>query len=193
MGDKGETDIYWKFPDDEISYVIAGVQAINNSLEVPLEVLIKDSQKITFKIDVVKNIENTIYLKDKESNITYNISQKSATINLEPGTYSDRFFITFSNTSLSLDDEDFLSKDLNIYVDKESRKLVIKQQSNLEVETVKLFSILGQEILNWSPKNKKKEEYYIPLSKSLNTAVYIVKTQTNKGVFSKKIILLEHK
>ena len=40
--------MYWKFPNDDKNYVIAGVQEISNELEVPLEVIVDYSGQVNY-------------------------------------------------------------------------------------------------------------------------------------------------
>jgi hypothetical protein len=189
MFDKQPSDFGLKVNDKTTPFVITGIENFSENRRIPLHVYLDVNREITVKVDALKHLTTNVYLYDAVTKNYMDLSEgKSVTLNIDSGTYSDRFFITFFNGVLSVDDENFLTENLNVYVDNDSRKLVIKQQKNLEIETVKLFSILGQEVLSWSPKKAKSNEYYIPLNKSFN-AIYIVKLQTSKGVFSKKIII----
>ena len=91
-----ETSMYWKFKEDENHYVIAGVQPISNELEIPLSIKLESSGDINLKIDEIENININIYLKDLLKNKVYQLNDSEGTkLNLDKGTYEDRFIIVF--------------------------------------------------------------------------------------------------
>ena len=91
-----ETSMYWKFKEDENHYVIAGVQPISNELEIPLSIKLESSGDINLKIDEIENININIYLKDLLKNKVYQLNDAEGTkLNLDKGTYEDRFIIVF--------------------------------------------------------------------------------------------------
>ncbi len=185
MFDVGSTDMYWEF--DEIpdkKYIIAGVQPISNSLEVPLTIELDSDEPVYIMIDEIENIDVPVYLLDKITGIYHDIKDP-VELQIPNGSYKDRFFITFGST-LSVDDNNVLNTDLNLFVDQDADEIVIKNLTNLNIEKVELYDILGQKIKTWksldsSPENRLKIT-------SLSAGVYIVNVISEKGKSSKKIV-----
>uniref|UniRef100_UPI002626CF77 hypothetical protein n=1 Tax=uncultured Polaribacter sp. TaxID=174711 RepID=UPI002626CF77 len=69
--DINSTDFYWKFTGDDAKYIITGVDAIREDLEVPLEVVMGYSGGVVVAIDEMKNIDQDIYLTDKVAGVSY--------------------------------------------------------------------------------------------------------------------------
>jgi len=185
MFDVGSIDMYWEF--DEIpdkKYIIAGVQAISDNLEVPITIELNSDKPVYLMIDEQENIGVPIYLLDKITGIYHDLKDPME-LQIPNGTYKDRFFITFGST-LSVDDNDVLNTDLRLFVDQNTDEIVIKNLTNLNIKKVELYDILGQKIKTWksldsSPENRLK-------TTSLSAGVYIVNVTSEKGKSSKKIV-----
>ena len=183
--DKGTTDMYWKFPGDSKTYVIAGIQELSTSLEVPIEIVINDKQKVKIKIDDFENINQDIYIKDKTTNTFYSISAGPVELSLDPGTYTDRFVITFAYKALDI--EDVILNTTSLYYDYNTRQIIINNSLGTNIEKIVLYNILGQPIKTWEHLgNNSINRLNI---KALPISVYIVKVKTSEGNFSKKIII----
>ncbi|MDT7831567.1 PA14 domain-containing protein [Flavobacteriaceae bacterium S356] len=186
MFDVGGTDMYWEFdqiPDKK--YVIAGVQGISEDLAVPLTIEINTDKTTVIRVDEQYNINVPFYLEDRVTGVFHDLSD-GVQLDLPNGTYKDRFFLSFSNTALSTDENDILNKDVHLFVDQNTNEIVIKNFTNLNIEKVELYDILGQKIKTWksldsSPENRLK-------TTSLSAGVYIVNVISEKGKSSKKIV-----
>ncbi|QNM84411.1 T9SS type A sorting domain-containing protein [Polaribacter pectinis] len=191
MYDTNTTDFYWKFPNDELGYVITGVQEISNDLEVPLEVIMNKNGLITITIDEMKYINNQdVFIKDKLTGETQQINDKSAVYQLEKGTYTDRFVLSFvENSTLGVDDNinEELQKTIAVFMDNANKEMVIQNLDNLEITKVQLFNILGQKVAQWKNLESKPENRLE--TKNLVNQIYIVNVYTNKGKISKKIVI----
>ncbi|MCL7754255.1 T9SS type A sorting domain-containing protein [Polaribacter sp. Z022] len=186
--DIGTTDFYWKFPYDDKKYVISGVPAISENLEVPLEIIMGYSGNVTIKVDEMKNINQEVYIQDKVTGISQEIINGTANFNLEPGTYSDRFVLTFKpSIALNLEDT-IINGYTNIYSDNENKQLVIQKTASIQINQVAIYSILGRKIKNWKI-NEQKEQLKLKIDRQLPTGIYIVKLNTDKGNSSKKIVI----
>ena len=184
--DLGATDIYWKFPENESKYVIAGVENISDDLEIPLEIIMNYDGTNILKIDEVNAIDAKIYLKDKLTNETKLITDNEIAIQLKKGTYEDRFAIIFKETALSVNDtEDFIASNLSIYIDTTQKELVLQNNNQLTINKVTLYNLLGQKINSWKDLEKTIENRL--KIKNAPDAIYLVNIQTPEGVFSKKI------
>ncbi|ARV05438.1 hypothetical protein BTO04_01450 [Polaribacter sp. SA4-10] len=188
MYDLGNTDIYWKFPNDNRNYIISGVQQISDDLEVPLEITMGYSGDINITIDEMKNINENVYIRDKVADISYDIKNGKANITLDKGTYSDRFVLAFvENKVLGTEDENLI-KDITIFTDKTSQNLIISKNEEITIKKVVLYTILGKKVGLWNI-NEQTQKTALPFNKKLSTGLYIVKMKTANGNISKKIII----
>ncbi|WP_340914425.1 T9SS type A sorting domain-containing protein [Polaribacter butkevichii] len=183
------TDFYWKFPNDDTKYVIAGVQEISNALEVPLEIVVSKNSVITINIDEINNINQKVFIKDKLTGTTQQINNASATYQLKEGTYTDRFVLAFvdANTTLGLEN-DILAKQTTIFADNKNHNIVISKNQEININKVELFDILGKKVTLWTIK-EQKEVYQLEIKNQIPTGIYIVKVNTNKGTMNKKIVI----
>ncbi|QXP66784.1 glycine-rich protein [Polaribacter sp. AHE13PA] len=185
----GKTDMYWKFPNDDKKYVIAGVQEISNELEVPLEVIVDYSGQVNIMVDETENVTRDIYITDKLTGTSYNVTDEKITLTLDKGIYTDRFVLAFSESNvLGLDDDDVLSAFTNIYADNENHQIVISKNNEVEINKVELFDILGKKVNTWKIK-EQKDTYQLEIKKQIPTGIYIVKMNTDKGIINKKIMI----
>ncbi|MGJ8761985.1 MAG: Ig-like domain-containing protein, partial [Polaribacter sp.] len=184
----GKTDMYWKFPNDDKNYVIAGVQEISNELEVPLEVIVDYSGQVNIMVDETENVTRDIYITDKLTGTSYNVTDEKITITLDKGIYTDRFVLAFTPSStLNLEDE-ILDAYTNIYADNENHQIVISKNNEVEINKVELFDIIGKKVSLWNIK-EQKDTYQLEIKKQIPTGIYIVKMNTNKGTVNKKVVI----
>ncbi|QXP68884.1 T9SS type A sorting domain-containing protein [Polaribacter sp. R2A056_3_33] len=184
----GKTDMYWKFPNDDKNYVIAGVQEISNELEVPLEVIVDYSGQVNIMVDETENVTRDIYITDKLTGTSYNVTDNKITLTLNKGIYTDRFVLAFSESNVLGLDDDVLSAFTNIYADNENHKIVISKNNEIEINKVELFDILGKKVNTWKIK-EQKDTYQLEIKKQIPTGIYIVKMNTDKGIINKKIMI----
>ncbi|OAD45883.1 T9SS type A sorting domain-containing protein [Polaribacter atrinae] len=190
MYDVNTTDFYWKFPNNNSKYVIAGVQEITNALEVPLELVVNKNSIVLIGIDEINNINQNVYIKDKLTGKTQKINDINAAYQLKEGTYTDRFVLAFEateDTALSVE-EDLLARQTNIYADNKNNKIVISKNQEVYINNVELFDILGKKISLWTIK-EQKETYQLEIKKQIPTGIYIVKMNTDKGTINKKVVI----
>ncbi|WP_343328848.1 T9SS type A sorting domain-containing protein [Polaribacter staleyi] len=184
----GITDMYWKFPNNDHKYAIAGVQEISDVLEVPLEITMGYSGEIDIMVDELQNVTRNIYITDKLTSESYNITNNKITLTLEKGTYTDRFVLAFRESStLNLEDH-VLPNFTKIYADNNTHKIVVSKNETVEIYKVKLFDILGKKVTLWTIK-EQKEVYQLEIKNQIPTGIYIVKVNTNKGTMNKKVVI----
>lgn len=189
MFNLNSTDVYWKFPDDnDAIYVIAGVGEISDELSVPLEIVLDKNNTLNIKIDQWNLSEQDIFLYDKLTEEYHKINEKGIEMTLDKGTYSNRFFIRFFDKSETLNTDKILSNQLTSYYNKNSKEIIIKTNDGIEIHKMRLYSILGQEIRTWETNNKINSEEKLNVGK-LSKNVYIIKVETNKGKYTKKLII----
>ncbi|MCF6180613.1 choice-of-anchor D domain-containing protein [Lutibacter sp.] len=178
-------DMYWLIGDKK--YVIQATNIISKEKEIPLGIQLSESGKITIKIDALENVdENTkLYIKDKLTGETYDITNQPFETNLEAGNYADRFVLAFQPKLLSID-EVTLNKGVKIYMNNSSSELNIEKIADINIQSIILYNYLGQVVNSW--KSDINNRYmYLPVNTS--TGVYIVQLNTLKGTITKKIII----
>ena len=186
--DIGNTDMYWKFNTSDKKYVIAGVPAISDDLEVPLNIIMGYSGFVVIKVDELKNVSQNVYLTDKLTGNSYDIINDKAILNLEKGEYANRFVLAFTESkTLDLEDE-VLFDYTKIYADNDNHQIVISKNNEVTITKVELFDILGKKVNLWNIK-EQNNSYQLDINKQIPTGVYIVKMNTNKGTINKKVVI----
>ncbi len=189
MFDVGNTDFYWKFPNNDRKYVIAGVQEISDDLEVPLEIKVAYTGQISIGIDEMIEYNGNAYINDKVTGNSYPIINNKAVIDVEVGTYTDRFVLAFSPSNiLSSTTDNAINNETIIYTDNKNELLIIKKQQELTISKVEVYSMIGNKVTSWSI-DEQQQTLELNLSNKIPTGVYVVKLNTNKSDISKKIII----
>ncbi|MCI2228204.1 proprotein convertase P-domain-containing protein [Polaribacter sp. MSW13] len=186
--DIGSTDVYWKFPTDDKKYVIAGVQNISDDLEVPLEIIMGYSGDVTLMVDEMKNVSDYVYITDKLTGNSYEITQGKATLTLDSGVYTDRFVLAFKESSALNIEDNVLLKYLNIYADNDNDLIVIYKNEEVTIKNVQLYNILGKKVSLWNIK-EQKNSYELKIKNHLPTGIYIVRINSDKGKMIKKVLI----
>ena len=186
--DLSSTDFYWKFSENDEKYAITGVQTITEDLEVPLEIIVATDDTISIEIDELNFDYTELYILDKLENKYYNIKEGKAEIALIKGEYKDRFFLTFKESVVLSTEDNIILNNVSLYYDKNSKEINVNLKDNLEIESVRLYSILGQEIKTWEFISDKINDKKLKVN-NLSTAVYLIKIKTNRGDVSKKILI----
>lgn len=170
---------------------ISTIEAFNNDIEIPLEVKLDKSRTVTFSIEKLENFpETNIYLKDKTTNQYYNISSPNVnvSIDLPQGNYTDRFSVVFKNQS-ALSVEDNVQEDISAYINNDTKELVVNQHKD-KISSIKLHSLLGQEVFSKTKIEDNNNELRYNISK-LPTGVYLLKLITKTGKEATKKVLID--
>ncbi|WP_413999163.1 LamG-like jellyroll fold domain-containing protein [Flavobacterium sp. W1B] len=188
MIDLNKNDMYWDLNNRPL--VIQAIPNLNNDQIIPLGITVAKEGVSTIKIDALENIPNTleIYLYDNQTKIYHNIRDKAFSISLPIGEYNKRFSLEFMDKTHRVDE---VIPDEGIIIFYTNTNKMLNIQNNLidtKVTKAYLFNLLGQNLGNWEIKNNKQNNIQIPI-KNISSAVYIVKIITEKGEFSKKIII----
>lgn len=194
IADTGSEDMFWMIQDAK--FVIQGVPNFNTDQEFPLGLKIAKSGLATIKIDALENMDEDIslHIKDKLTGETHNISQKPFEINLEPGTYLDRFALTFKTQKLVAEDfstevlkvaeAQTITEGIHVFMNNAIGELQIKINSTEEILSVALINSLGQTLKTWN-SNFNTRTISLPISTA--TGVYLVQINTKTGKTVKKI------
>ena len=194
IADIGIEDMYWVIQG--VNLVIQGVPNFNDDQEFPIGVKIAKAGLATIKIDALENMDEdiSIQIKDKLTGETHNISQKPFEINLEAGTYLDRFALTFKTQKLVAEDVKAevlvpaiaqpIIEGIHVFMNNAIKELQIKNNSTEEITSVALINAVGQTVKTW---NSNFNIRIISLPVNIATGVYLVQINTINGKTVKKI------
>ena len=195
LNEDNKEDMFWQLGQRKL--VIQGVNNFNEDQELPLGLKISKTGLATIKIEEVQNIDEhiTLHVKDKFTGLTHNISFKPFEIELEPGTYLDRFVLIFKYQKLMAEDlgTDILivepqieDKNYHVFMNNANEELQIKDNGTDEIRSVMLHNNLGQIMNTWNTDLNRR---IISLPVKLATGVYVVQINTINGTINKRIII----
>ena len=76
----------------------------------------------------------------------------------------------------------------NYYYNSVDKELVINKQNNSFIKTIEIYDLLGKKTHHWNNIDNKNNTVLKKVD-HVSSGIYIIKIQTDKGVFSKKILL----
>ncbi|MFV5699430.1 LamG-like jellyroll fold domain-containing protein [Flavobacterium sp. ZT3R17] len=185
------------FPNDmyllngENQLVIEGEGFFDASASYPIGVKTDAEGTVKFMIDDLENfgLEQTIFIYDNDTDMYHDIRNETFEINLPEGENNTRFSLRFTDKTLSIDEKTINDNAIKITHLQNGNTLVIDNHLlDTTVKKATLFNIIGQSISTWDIKNQDQKNIQLPFKK-ISSGVYIVKIQTTKGDFSKKIIV----
>lgn len=180
-------DMYWQINNTPI--IIQGVNNFNDEQTLPIGVKISKDGLATIKIDELENIDSNqyIYLHDKELSIYHDLKESDYEIFLTPGEYSERFELTFSNNNVSLNTDEVTQTQFQVYFSNEKKSIIINNPTLKNIESINMFNILGQAIINVDVNNNSN--YLEFKTKPINKGIYIIKIKTENSTISKKVLV----
>ncbi|TYP99081.1 putative secreted protein (Por secretion system target) [Tenacibaculum adriaticum] len=153
---------------------------------IPIGISATSDTEIVFSTQVLNLPDGMkVYLEDREKNMFTKLDEIGAEykVNLNVGTDGiGRFYL--HTTSQSLGIKDVVLENINIY--KTNNKIIRIVGLQDEFASVKLFDILGKELIQQSFKTGGVKDILLPQT---SAGVYIVHLQTEKGKLNKKIII----
>tara|TARA_R110002049_G_scaffold305738_1_gene503150 strand:- start:22122 stop:23108 length:987 start_codon:yes stop_codon:yes gene_type:complete len=188
MIDVNTEDLYWML--NENKFVIQGIDGFNDSQEFPLGLKVKKAGLAKIRMESLENIEGdmNLYIKDKLTNETHDITNAPFEMYLDAGTYNNRFALVFSSSeasALSVEENDLLNE-ITMYYDSEQSSLKVKASTTgSNILGIQVYNLIGQKIKSVTTNLK---DITVPVSVS-STGVYIVKCHTEKGMFNKKTVI----
>ncbi|WP_242205980.1 HYR domain-containing protein, partial [Aestuariivivens insulae] len=183
-------DLLWLINDRK--FEIQGVGDFDETKLLPLGLYLKNGGKIEIALNALEGLDPStkVYVYDALLGTYAKINNKSFEIEIDPGNYLDRFYITFQkDNSLSANEELVNTTSINYL--RNSREIYISTVNQTEIKQVYLLNILGQTIKTWNSTNSKgftSNEIKIPVG-SVAEGSYIVKVQTDLGSINKKIVI----
>ena len=167
------------------------LQCLPNSdfenMVVPVGVKAAAGKEIIFSVEAL-NIPNgiNVYLEDKTTNTVTLLSEANATYKVMLSGALDgigRFYLHTKSSNV-LNTDDVTLENISIYkADNSTLRIVGLSQ---EKATVKLFNVLGKQVVNNSFVSNGVQDISLP---NLATGVYIVQLETEAGKLNKKIVL----
>lgn len=171
---------------------LAEALSFNETLKIPLTINVVKNMPLKIRIADIQNFNNNeaIYIHDIENDVFVNLKNQDFDINLEAGNYSNRFEITFSEASLTINDSTF--EDFNIFQNNNNAVLKIYNPKSLNLKGFTLVDISGKLLINENIKSVKRHYKYS--TRSLSDGVYVAKISLkNNQVFTKKIVVTNKK
>ncbi|RLJ69000.1 putative secreted protein (Por secretion system target) [Lacinutrix venerupis] len=184
-----------KSPNPRDSYFIDGTtpyvtqaHAYDIDLIIPLVVTIDQDIPLRVRIYDVQNFnDESIYLHDKVTGIYYDLTVLDFNTNLDSGTYSDRFEITFKSEE-TLTTNEFEDYSFSVFQNNTISQLVIANPESLIIDSVSLVDITGKQM--FKKTNLSNNNRYEFSTKNLSDGVYIATiTLENNNKLSKKIVI----
>ena len=175
-------DAYIKIGPGEYSL---SSQAYDESMRIPLGVQVSGNNPRIVEFELAKLVQfdpTNIYVHDMYNDIYYNIKNGNHRLLLQPGHYTDRFEITFTNTTLSNDKFDLTN--IEIYQNNKLKQLSVLNPEMKDVKNISLFDLAGRLVIEVVAENI--ENNYTIGTQSFSTGIYIAKV-TTKDDFEKTV------
>ncbi|MEP7093378.1 MAG: secretion protein, partial [Flavobacterium sp.] len=152
------------------NYVIQGV-TFDPSKRIPLTVKVTSNSTFKFYVPEVVNFDSseTIYLYDGLDSSYHDIKNGTYEVTVSPGTYSDRFKITFSNQTLGTPEAGI--NNFFISQDNANNNLKASNPNHLTITSFRLYDMLGRVVL--SKKDLGSDPNYVFSTTILSQGVYI--------------------
>ncbi|WP_204345738.1 T9SS type A sorting domain-containing protein [Psychroserpens algicola] len=195
-GDSYDNDSSWMVGEQRC--VIQGVGAFHESKTYPLGLFLSDAGNIEFSLEALEYFDQDIqvYIYDALEDTVTSISDSNFTVQMPEGNYTNRFFVAFTNNvsvmvfaNQQLSVSDAIKTTPKISYINSTQELQIIASQSLDIEEIKLYSILGQNLKQWSNvKPNLSGNYSLSLS-NISKGTYIVSVKTKQGKFSKRLII----
>ncbi len=192
------------FPNDmyflvgENNLVIQGVGAFNKNTSYPIGVKTDAEGIVKFMIDDLENFEpnQPIYIYDSLTDTYNNIRTTKYEVNLVAGTNTTRFSLRFFNPAdapIEPEEPELEIEPNNameiIYIQKSDNININNKIKNCSVTKVRLYNDAGIEIDNWKIQENRNQSNIQVHIKKAKIGVYIIKVETTKGEYTKKILI----
>jgi len=182
-----DSDIYFQFEEGSDKLVIAGIQTITEDLLVPLTLKVGNSEEIFLMLDEQQNFDKEVYIFDAVKNIYYE-TKKPIRINLAQNIYSNRFYITFRNETLSIV-EALFNKNFTIYQNNHIQELAVKNINNKNIKQISVHTLTGKKIIELTDNEILKRNEIKFKTNNISTSIYILNITTSEDIISKKIFI----
>ena len=166
------------------------IQSLPNSnfesMVIPVGLTSEAGKEIVFSMDAL-NLPNNInvFLEDRENNVFTRLDENESSYKITTTKNVNgigRFYLHTKSSVLS--DINFRLENIIIY--QVDNSLIRISGLNEGLANIKIFNLLGKQLLNNSFKSESTKDIYLP---NLSKGIYIAHLTTEFGKFNKKIIL----
>jgi hypothetical protein len=165
-------------------------QAFDENMAIPLGIQVASSFTapidVEFEIAYMANFDPAnVYLHDLQTETYHDIKDGNKTLLIESGHYTDRFEITFKDTSSTLGSDLVEATNFDVFQNNGTRELTVLNPNLKKVAKISLYDLAGR--LVFSEKLSSTQTSYIFDTASLSSAIYITKitTQDSKETTAK--------
>jgi hypothetical protein len=170
IGTSGEYALSSQAFDEDMTLPI-GVQ-VASSFTAPID--------MEFELAFMINFEPTnVYLHDIQTDVYHDIKSGNKTLLIAPGHYTDRFEITFKNTSGTLSNNSLEATSFDVFQNNRNKELTVLNPALEEVANISLYDLAGRQI--FSSKPSSNEASYSFDTASLSSAIYIARVTTTNN------------
>ncbi|RVT77498.1 hypothetical protein EOD40_06760 [Flavobacterium sufflavum] len=195
--DNFPNDMFFLIGEDQ--FVIQGVGTFNKNASYTIGVKADAEGKVKFMIDDLENFDanQPIYIYDNETGTYNNIRGTNYEVNLIAGTNTTRFSLRFFNPAVDVivkepepQPQPETSADIDIiHIQKSNNINIDNRIKDCRVQKVKLYNDAALEVDNWKIEENRDQSNIQVHIKKTKPGVYIVKVETTKGEFTKKILI----
>jgi hypothetical protein len=179
------SDAYWVLDDEKF---VIQAHDYNETLRIPVEVHAETNQPLRFRIVDVQHFDDAqpIYIYDSQYDSYINLKEQDYNLNIEAGTYTNRFEITFNRGTLSNDE--FITSEFRVIQDNSNGRLSLINPALMNLESFSLSDISGKQVIAQFQLGSQSE-YNFDTAK-LSDGVYIATIKSTSGTsLSKKVIV----
>ncbi|WP_229791267.1 HYR domain-containing protein [Winogradskyella epiphytica] len=182
------SDMSFLIEDD--NYVIQGVGEFDITKVYPLEMVLGQQGNVEVELGELENFDEEIdvFIYDAVLNTYTRFNDVNFQMNLEAGTYSNRFYLTFQeDAELSIIEDEFETVIVRYLHDTD--EIYVKTPPSIQVKQLYLINVAGQMVYSWNATNlPMSHEIKIPV-KHISEGAYILKAETDTGTFNRKLII----
>jgi hypothetical protein len=188
LSDVFDNDMCWIIEDQYFS--IQGVGAFDALQQFPLGLFVANQGVVKIKLQDLENFDEelNVFIYDELYGTYAQINTNDYEIALDAGEYLNRFYLAFTDQE-ALSVPQVESSNIILSYLNESDEVYLNTFNKVEVKTIQLLNILGQEVMLWSTIENKNGIVRIPIEK-LAQGNYIIRVNGKKGeVITKKVII----
>lgn len=212
LWDEFPNDMYWVLGEKKL--IIQAIGELQSDRVVPIGINSKGDSPIRIRVDTIENPYSNmeVFLRDNVTMETYDILNETFEISMGKGQFLDKYSLVFES-KVEIEDEQEQVQDggegpgtvhedeysevlgvvyeeviseLNVFIGEYSELLRIKRPDEITINKISLFNMIGQQMNTWSTD---LEASRIDLPIHVNTGVYVVLLETNKGRVLEKVII----
>ncbi|HEY0092202.1 MAG TPA: T9SS type A sorting domain-containing protein, partial [Flavobacterium sp.] len=185
--DSNVDDMHWSIANNK--FIIQAVPDFNIDRIVPFGIKTSTDGEVTLSIASLENILEltNIYIHDNLTGEYFDIKDSEHSFTLTAGEYEDRYSLRFTSQSLA-NVSQVADIGIEVLFNINSSTINIRNKSLEIIESVELYNMLGQKVMNLDVNNSPQENLIIPL-KSVSAGTYIVKVTALSGIITQKIII----